>query len=50
MEREFKVAIKWVSQCDLHHLQQFLCGRQLNAPQDIIQILDVALRATPSTE
>ena len=35
---------------DLYHLQQFLLSRQPNAPNEIIQILDVALRASPSTK
>ncbi|KAB1227351.1 Protein argonaute 5 [Morella rubra] len=46
--REFKVVIKLVSKADLHHLQQFLHGRQLDAPQETIQALDVVLRAAPS--
>ncbi|KAF5937660.1 hypothetical protein HYC85_025166 [Camellia sinensis] len=47
-EREFRVAIKFAAQADLHHLQQFLHGRQLDVPQETIQVLDVVLRSTPS--
>ncbi|XP_023519443.1 protein argonaute 5 [Cucurbita pepo subsp. pepo] len=47
-EREFKVTIKFASKPDLNHLQQFLHGRQRDAPQETIQVLDVVLRTTPS--
>nr|DAD27035.1 TPA_asm: hypothetical protein HUJ06_028503 [Nelumbo nucifera] len=43
-EREFKVAIKFVARADLHHLRQFLAGKQANSPQDSLQILDIVLR------
>uniref|UniRef100_A0A5B6ZD42 Protein argonaute 5 n=1 Tax=Davidia involucrata TaxID=16924 RepID=A0A5B6ZD42_DAVIN len=49
-EREFKVAIKFAAKADLHHLKQYLSGRQRDAPQETIQVLDVVLRATPSTD
>ncbi|KAK2980071.1 hypothetical protein RJ640_028800 [Escallonia rubra] len=48
-ERDFKVSIKFAAKADLHHLQQFLQCRQLDAaPHETIQALDVVLRATPS--
>ncbi|XP_058074962.1 protein argonaute MEL1-like [Magnolia sinica] len=47
-EREFKVAIKFAARADLHHLKQFLRARQLDAPQETIQVLDVVLRESPS--
>ncbi|CAK9150489.1 unnamed protein product [Ilex paraguariensis] len=47
-EREFRVSIKFAAKADFHHLQQFLQSRQLDAPQETIQVLDVVLRATPS--
>ncbi|XP_075489913.1 protein argonaute MEL1 [Primulina tabacum] len=47
-EREFKVSIKFASKADLHHLQQFLQGRQLDIPQETLQCLDVVLRENPS--
>lgn len=47
-EREFKVSIKFASKPDLHHLQQFLHGRQRDAPQETIQVLDVVFRTKPS--
>ncbi|XP_072988891.1 protein argonaute MEL1-like [Typha latifolia] len=48
-EKEFKVTIKLVGRADLQHLQQFLHGRQLDVPQETIQVLDVVLRESPST-
>uniref|UniRef100_A0A5B6ZDV3 Protein argonaute N-terminal domain-containing protein n=1 Tax=Davidia involucrata TaxID=16924 RepID=A0A5B6ZDV3_DAVIN len=47
-EREFRVAIKFAAKADLHHLKQYLESRQLDAPQETIQVLDVVLRAKPS--
>ncbi|XP_015577594.1 protein argonaute 5 isoform X2 [Ricinus communis] len=47
-EREFKVAIKFASKPDIHHLKQFLIGRQMDCPQETIQVLDIVLRETPS--
>ncbi|KAF9594683.1 hypothetical protein IFM89_034366 [Coptis chinensis] len=47
-EREFKVSIKFASRTDLHHLQQFLTGKQREAPQETIQVLDIVLRESPS--
>ncbi|PON32555.1 Exonuclease/helicase-like [Parasponia andersonii] len=47
-EQEFKVTIKFASKPDLHHLQQFLRSRQLDIPQETIQVLDVVLRGKPS--
>jgi eukaryotic translation initiation factor 2C len=47
-ERQFKVAIKFASKADIHHLRQFLSSRQHDCPQETIQVLDVVLRAAPS--
>ncbi|XP_010490899.1 PREDICTED: protein argonaute 5-like [Camelina sativa] len=48
-DREFKVAIKKASsRPDLDQLRQFLSQKQRDAPSDVIQVLDVALRDTPS--
>ncbi|XP_059627107.1 protein argonaute MEL1-like isoform X2 [Cornus florida] len=47
-EREFKVAIKFAARVELQFLKEFLASRQLEAPRDTIQALDVVLRATPS--
>jgi eukaryotic translation initiation factor 2C len=47
-ERQFKVAIKYASKVDMYHLKEFLSGRQADAPQETIQILDIVLRASPS--
>ncbi|KAH7838775.1 hypothetical protein Vadar_031027 [Vaccinium darrowii] len=48
-ERQFDVAIKFAAKADLHHLQQFLGGKQADAPQETLQVLDVVLRSAPST-
>ncbi|XP_031123112.1 protein argonaute 5-like [Ipomoea triloba] len=48
-EREFKVSIKFATKHSLYHLQQFLQRRQLDAPQETIQVLDVVLRTDPSS-
>ncbi|CAN6692256.1 unnamed protein product [Malus baccata var. baccata] len=47
-DRDFKVTLKLASKPDLYQLQQFLRSQQHESPQDAIQVLDVALRATPS--
>ncbi|XP_056165582.1 protein argonaute 1-like [Syzygium oleosum] len=47
-EREFKVTISLVARIDLDHLQQFIQGRQLDCPQEIMQVLGAILRASPS--
>lgn len=47
-ERKFKVSIKFASKPDLHHLQQFIQGRQLDCPQETIQFFDVVLREKSS--
>ncbi|KAH9603060.1 hypothetical protein KSS87_014862, partial [Heliosperma pusillum] len=36
------------SRVDVHHLKEFLGGRNTEAPQDAIQVLDVVLRAAKS--
>lgn len=43
-EREYRVAIKFAARADLHHLRQFIAGRQADAPQEALQALDVVLR------
>ncbi|KAJ4977626.1 hypothetical protein NE237_008406 [Protea cynaroides] len=48
--REFKITIKLASKPDLHHLKQFLAGRQADAPYETIQALDVVLRELPSNK
>ncbi|KAL1810666.1 hypothetical protein ACET3Z_020731 [Daucus carota] len=47
-EREFKVVIKLASRADLHHLEMFLTGRQADAPQEALQVLDIVLRELPT--
>ncbi|MCD7456268.1 argonaute 1B [Datura stramonium] len=48
-EREFKVVIKFASRADLHHLGMFLEGRQADAPQEALQVLDIVLRELPTS-
>ncbi|KAK4765797.1 hypothetical protein SAY87_007439 [Trapa incisa] len=48
-EREFKVVIKFAARADLHHLGMFLQGRQSEAPQDALQVLDIVLRELPNS-
>ncbi|XP_010521702.1 PREDICTED: protein argonaute 5 [Tarenaya hassleriana] len=47
-ERQFKVVMKMASRPDLYHLQQFLRGKQRDAPHETVQVLDVVLRTTPA--
>ncbi|KAH7681813.1 eukaryotic translation initiation factor 2C protein [Dioscorea alata] len=43
-EKEYRVAIKFVARADLHHLRQFIAGKQADAPQETLQVLDIVLR------
>ncbi|KAJ7570729.1 hypothetical protein O6H91_01G133100 [Diphasiastrum complanatum] len=47
-ERQFKVVIKFAARADLHHLGEFLAGRQADAPQEALQVLDIVLRELPT--
>ncbi|KAJ0027745.1 hypothetical protein Pint_35058 [Pistacia integerrima] len=47
-DRQFLVGIKLASKPDLCTLQKFLRGMHMEAPQDIVQVLDVVLRSSPS--
>ncbi|KAL3618099.1 argonaute 1B [Castilleja foliolosa] len=47
-EREFRVVIKFAARADLHHLGMFLQGRQADAPQEALQVLDIVLREEPT--
>lgn len=46
--RHFKVVIKFAARADLHHLGEFLAGRQADAPQEALQVLDIVLRELPT--
>ncbi|KAL9247582.1 hypothetical protein vseg_021000 [Gypsophila vaccaria] len=46
--RKFEVSVKLAAQVDLSHLNEFLTGRNTDNPQDVIQVLDVVLRAAKS--
>ncbi|GFP89213.1 protein argonaute 1 [Phtheirospermum japonicum] len=48
-EREFKVVIKFTARADLHHLGMFLQGKQADAPQEALQVLDIVLRELPTS-
>ncbi|KAJ8637677.1 hypothetical protein MRB53_011944 [Persea americana] len=47
-EKEFKVVIKFVARADLQHLRRFLDGKQTDAPQEALQVLDIVLRELSS--
>uniref|UniRef100_M8BKB5 Protein argonaute PNH1 n=1 Tax=Aegilops tauschii TaxID=37682 RepID=M8BKB5_AEGTA len=47
-EREYRVVIKFAARADLHHLRQFIAGRQADAPQEAVQVLDIVLRELAS--
>ncbi|ONK55192.1 uncharacterized protein A4U43_UnF6580 [Asparagus officinalis] len=47
-QRPFKIVIKFASRADLHHLAMFLSGRQADAPQEALQVLDIVLRELPT--
>ncbi|KAG6481846.1 hypothetical protein ZIOFF_058468 [Zingiber officinale] len=42
--KEYRVGIKFVARADLHHLRQFIAGRQTDAPREALQVLDIVLR------
>lgn len=42
------MAIKFVARADLHHLRQFIAGKQADAPQETLQVLDIVLRELSS--
>ncbi|XP_010270731.1 PREDICTED: protein argonaute 1-like isoform X2 [Nelumbo nucifera] len=48
-ERQFRVVIKLAARADLHHLGLFLQGKQADAPQEALQVLDIVLRELPTT-
>ncbi|URD73428.1 hypothetical protein MUK42_25274 [Musa troglodytarum] len=47
-QRTFRVVIKFAARADLHHLEMFLTGRQPDAPQEALQVLDIVLRELPT--
>lgn len=42
-EREFKVTIKFVGITSMVQLREFLAGKQVNVPHEIIRIFDIVL-------
>uniref|UniRef100_A0A0E0E6P1 Piwi domain-containing protein n=1 Tax=Oryza meridionalis TaxID=40149 RepID=A0A0E0E6P1_9ORYZ len=47
-QKTYKVVIKFAARADLHRLEQFLAGRQAEAPQEALQVLDIVLRELPT--
>lgn len=47
-QRTFRIVIKLAARVDLHHLEMFLAGRQADAPQEALQVLDIVLRELPT--
>ncbi|KAG6466956.1 hypothetical protein ZIOFF_075244 [Zingiber officinale] len=47
--KDFRVIIKLAGNTSIHNLKEFLAGRQIEAPQEVIQALDIVLRESPST-
>ncbi|KAM0832665.1 hypothetical protein ACQ4PT_064752 [Festuca glaucescens] len=47
-ERTFKVVIRFAAKADLHRLEQYIAGRQGEAPQEALQVLDIVLRELPT--
>ncbi|KAJ3672312.1 hypothetical protein LUZ60_007033 [Juncus effusus] len=47
-QKNFTVVIKLAARVDLHHLEMFLAGRQADAPQEALQVLDIVLRELPT--
>ncbi|KAK8934712.1 Protein argonaute 1B [Platanthera zijinensis] len=48
-QRNFRIVIKLAARADLHHLEMFLTGRQPDAPQEALQVLDIVLREMPTS-
>uniref|UniRef100_A0A0E0HVU8 Uncharacterized protein n=1 Tax=Oryza nivara TaxID=4536 RepID=A0A0E0HVU8_ORYNI len=47
-QKTYNVVIKFAARADLHRLEQFLAGRQAEAPQEALQVLDIVLRELPT--
>ncbi|CAL9759948.1 unnamed protein product [Musa acuminata subsp. burmannicoides] len=46
--RTFRVVIKLAARVNLHRLEMFLAGRQADAPQEALQVLDIVLGQLPT--
>jgi eukaryotic translation initiation factor 2C len=42
------VVIRFAAKADLHRLEQYIAGRQGEAPQEALQVLDIVLRELPT--
>ncbi|KAG8074533.1 hypothetical protein GUJ93_ZPchr0006g42628 [Zizania palustris] len=47
-QKTYKVVIKYAARANLDRLEQFLSGRQAEAPQEALQVLDIVLRELPT--
>ncbi|RCV23302.1 hypothetical protein SETIT_4G288700v2 [Setaria italica] len=47
-QKTYKVVIKFAARADLRRLEQFIAGRQAEAPQEALQVLDIVLRELPT--
>ncbi|KAL5721736.1 argonaute 1B [Ranunculus cassubicifolius] len=47
-EKEYRVVFRYAARVDLHHLGLFLQGKQAEAPQEALQVLDIVLRELPN--
>ncbi|XP_047058856.1 protein argonaute 1D-like [Lolium rigidum] len=48
-QRTFKVVIRFAARADLRRLEQYIAGRQAEAPQEALQVLDIVLRELPTS-
>lgn len=42
------MAIRFVARAELHHLRRFIAGKQADAPQEALHVLDIVLREVSS--
>ncbi|KAG2614396.1 hypothetical protein PVAP13_4KG385603 [Panicum virgatum] len=49
-QKTYKVVIRFAARADLHRLEQFIAGRQAEAPQEALQVLDIVLRELPTAK
>ena len=42
------MVIRFAARADLHRLGQYIAGKQAEAPQEALQVLDIVLRQLPT--
>lgn len=42
------MVIRYAARADLRRLEQYIAGRQAEAPQEALQVLDIVLRELPT--